>query len=288
MATDQSEPSATDEPHLLSLPSDVLERTAALLLAADVPSAVQLVTSSKSLRSQLNAVCTAAIGQKITLSSSSVANDGADRVSVADGGDAGSDSSTCRSRVLEVAPDSGDGFHVAVSGVLPDVGVSFWTVIIESDENMGCMQIGVCDPEAGIAWSLMPYNGRLMRSRCQPGEALTSLPRGSGAMPDGHDTQALVDAKGRPTNLHRCAAGARVTVLVDRDAGTLCFGWNGLPPRVVLRGFPPTCSLRPWVCVPGWCGGRLRVAPFYQHVPPACRDTVEVARWAAAGGVEVA
>ena len=84
-------------------------------------------------------------------------------------------------------------------------------------------------------------------------------------MPDGHDRQALVDELGRPTNLHRRAAGAVITVAFDADRGTLAFGCNGEEPRVALTGFGGSTALRPWVCIPGWCGGRLAVAPYYLH-----------------------
>ena len=104
-----------------------------------------------------------------------------------------------------------------------------------------------------------------------------ALPPG---LPDGHDTQAFVDANGRPTNLHRCAAGSTITVSVDHDSGELAFGWatasgdTAYAARVVLGGFPATCVLRPWICVPGWCGGRLDVAPYHEHTPRALRQAL--------------
>ena len=105
---------------------------------------------------------------------------------------------------------------------LPASGTSTWTVKIEScGDDMGCVQIGVCtgdDSGHRIAWTLMPYNGRLVRStyaqRRLPGNEAAqqgALARASAALlgepplcnlPDGHDTQALVDRQGRPTNLH--------------------------------------------------------------------------------------
>ena len=134
-----------------------------------------------------------------------------------------------------VSPDT-DGFAWAAGHPLPREGKSAWSVRIEhcvdENKNMGCVQIGVCDAGNSVAWSIMPYNGRLLRSyigTCgRQGEARQRLWRRTSAssnealppgLPDGHDRQALVDTNGRPTNLQRRASGAVIQVVVDADAG---------------------------------------------------------------------
>ena len=251
--------------HLLALPEELLVHIAAAhLLQDDLPSALHLVSASTLLRSLLKPVGEAARQRRLSLNLTYVGEDEhARRVSLS-------------RNVLEVAPET-DCFAEAVGSLpLPASGQSSWTVCIEGCDggtsSLGCVQIGVCDLEHRVAWSLLPYNGRLMRSRCQQAATLgdRDVPP---ELPDGHDTQALVDTRGRPTNLHRCAAGARITVVVDADAGTLAFGCPsvGHAPRVVLRGFAPPLRLHPWVCVPGWCGGRLRAAPYVEHAPSRAR-----------------
>ena len=256
---------------LIELPDEVLAHIAALLLRSDLPAALRLCSTSAFLHVALCQVREAACRQKLLLSADLTV----------EGEPAGE--SVGSMRRLEVAPDT-DGFAWAAGHPLPREGKSAWSVRIEhcvdENKNMGCVQIGVCDAGNSVAWSIMPYNGRLLRSyigTCgRQGEARQRLWRRTSAssnealppgLPDGHDRQALVDTNGRPTNLQRRASGAVIQVVVDADAGTLGFGWNETAPRVVLHGFPRSCALRPWICVPGWCGGRLAISPFFHHTP---------------------
>lgn len=258
--------------HLLSLPAELVTLVSEHLLADHLPSALNYSSASSSLFALLAPMRSAANSRRCSLTTHHTNEETPDlgrRVT---------------RRCLEVEPDT-DGDAMAVCSVLPITGKSTWWVRIEEQvgENLGCVQIGVCDAGCRYSWSLMPYNGRLMRSvissddRQQPDSwvwPVRTVQVGRAAMPpelpDGHDTQALVDGNGRPRNLHRCAAGSVVTIVVDHDAGTLAFGWataNEPPtvPRVALSGFPRTCRLRPWICVPGWCGGRLCIAPYFDH-----------------------
>ena len=272
---------------LMDIPAELLSHIASILLVDHLPYALSFCAACKTLHSSLQAIRGEAARQRLKLVLS--------------------DQRCLPTRWLEVQPDT-DGFAWACgSRPLPTSGVSVWDVRIVAD--FGCVHIGVCDVANSVAWSMMPYNGRLLRSEIGVGRvssatgalSLHTLPA---SLPDGHDTQALVDPMGRPTNLTRCANGAVVRVVFDADEGTLSFGWSapqhpasspampsamapssvsngemmrhpqtGIrhPPRVALRGFPPECVMRPWICVPGWCGGRLHAGAWVSHTPTALR-----------------